>query len=61
MVSFADYNEVRSQLTLLSHLFKVQYQVTAHFVSDTLRGDETTEMKVTLVRIMDEEVPAGDD
>lgn len=39
----------------------VQYQVTARFVSDVLRGDETTEMKVTLLRIMDEEVPAGDD
>lgn len=47
--------------SLFLHRPQVQYQVTARFVSDTLRGDETTEMKVTLIRIMDEEVPAGDD
>lgn len=40
---------------------QIQYQVTANFVSDVLRGDETTAIKVVLVRIMDEEVPAGDD
>ena len=45
--------------TFLQH--QIQYQVTANFVSDVLRGDSVTEMKVVLIRIMDEEVPAGDD
>jgi len=39
----------------------IQYSVTAEFVSDVLRGDETTEIKVTLLRILDEELPPGDD
>lgn len=47
--------------TSLPFTLQVQYQVTANFVSDVLRGDEVTEMKVVLIRIMDEEVPAGDD
>jgi hypothetical protein len=40
---------------------QIQYQVTAHFVSDVLRGDETTEMRVRLIKILDEEVPQSDD
>jgi trafficking protein particle complex subunit 3 len=39
----------------------VQMTVDAHFVSDVLRGNEGTEMKVTLVRYIDDEMPQDDD
>ena len=36
-------------------------QVEVHFVSDVLRGDETTEMRVTLIRYMEDELPPDDE
>lgn len=39
----------------------VQMQIDAHFVSDVLRGNDTSEMRVTLVKIIDDELPPGDD
>jgi hypothetical protein len=35
-------------------------QVEVHFVSDVLRGDEATEMRITLIRFMDDELPPED-
>ncbi|GAA5987525.1 hypothetical protein JCM11641_007174 [Rhodosporidiobolus odoratus] len=39
----------------------VQTSVEAKIVSDTLRGDEKTELRVTLIRYLEEEMPPADD
>lgn len=39
----------------------VQMQVEAHFVSDVLRGNDTTEMRISLIRYIDDELPPEDD
>lgn len=36
-------------------------QIEAYYVSDVLRGGETTEMRVTLLRYTEDEMPPDDE
>jgi hypothetical protein len=40
---------------------QVQMQVGAHFVKDVLRGDDTTEMRITLLKYIEDELPPDDE
>lgn len=42
-------------------LLMVQLSCEASFVKDTLRGDDRTELRLKLVKILKDEVPAGED
>ncbi|OCT44105.1 hypothetical protein CLCR_00735 [Cladophialophora carrionii] len=39
----------------------VQMSIEAHFVSDVLRGNDVTEMRVTLNRYIEDEMPPDDE
>lgn len=39
----------------------VQLDVDAHFVSDTLQGANQTELRVRFIKVLEDEIPAGED
>lgn len=39
----------------------VQLEVDAHFISDTLQGANQTELRVKFVKVLEDEIPAGED
>lgn len=40
---------------------QIQIQVEAHFISDVLRGQDTTEMRISLIKYIDDEMPPDDE
>ena len=42
-------------------MLQVQLEVKTWFISDQLKGDSTTEMRVKFIRKLEDAVPAGED
>lgn len=42
-------------------LLQVQMSIEARFVTDVLRGNDVTEMRVTLLRYIEDEMPPDDE
>lgn len=68
-VELPDDNRARKELwysNILAGVIKgalesVQLEVDAFFVSDVLRGAATTELRVKFIKVLEDEVPAGED
>lgn len=50
-----------SNSTAILMCLQIQVQVEARFVSDVLRGHDTTEMRISLIRYIEDEMPPDED
>jgi len=46
---------------LIEGLDKIQIQIEAHFISDVLKGHDVTELRVALIKYINDEMPPDDE